>query len=79
VNEDDIQRNLLELAHARMPFGKYAGSYLSDLPEAYVLWFQKKGFPSGRLGELLEYLIDIKANGMEGLLREIRRRGSRLS
>ena len=62
---------LLELANAKMPFGKYAGRYLVDLPEAYVLWFREKGFPPGRLGELMESLVEIKVNGLEGLIRPL--------
>ena len=66
------QAFLLELANAKMPFGKYAGRYLIDLPEAYVLWFKEKGFPGGKLGLQLESLLEIKLNGLEGLVRKLR-------
>ena len=59
------------LANARMPFGKYAGMLLIDLPEAYVLWFERQGFPKGELGEQLASLKDIKVNGLEALLRPL--------
>jgi uncharacterized protein len=62
---------LLRLANARMPFGKYAGSLLIDLPEAYVVWFARKGYPDGEIGELLASLYAIKENGLEGLLRPL--------
>ena len=62
---------LLELANARMPFGKYSGRLLLDLPEPYVVWFAKKGWPEGRIGEMLAALYDIKANGLEPLLRPL--------
>ncbi len=62
---------LLRLANARMPFGKYAGSLLIDLPEAYVVWFCRKGYPEGETGELLAALYAIKENGLEGLLRPL--------
>jgi hypothetical protein len=42
---------LLKLAQAKMPFGKYAGYRLVDLPEAYVIWLSRKGFPKGEPGE----------------------------
>jgi uncharacterized protein (DUF3820 family) len=71
VDESD---QLIALAHATMPFGKYAGRYLSDLPETYVLWFKGKGYPAGRLGEQLRAIEDIKTNGLEPLLRELRNR-----
>ena len=58
---------LVELARMRMPFGRYAGRRLVDLPEPYVVWFRKQGFPRGRLGVLLATLYEIKANGLEDL------------
>lgn len=65
------QRELVELANAKMPFGKYSGRYLVDLPEAYVLWFKGKGYPAGRLGEQLRAIEEIKTNGLEHLLRPL--------
>jgi uncharacterized protein (DUF3820 family) len=62
---------LIRLANARMPFGKYAGSLLIDLPEAYVVWFARVGYPEGQIGELLASLYAIKENGLEGLLRPL--------
>jgi uncharacterized protein (DUF3820 family) len=62
---------LLRLANAKMPFGAYAGRYLVDLPEAYLLWFQNKGWPEGELGFMLRSLLEIKANGLEYLLRPL--------
>jgi len=62
---------LVVLANARMPFGKYAGSYLVDLPETYILWFKGKGYPKGTLGDQLRAMEEIKTNGLEGLLRPL--------
>jgi len=62
---------LIRLANSRMPFGKYAGSLLIDLPEAYVVWFARKGYPKGEIGELLASLYAIKENGLEQLLRPL--------
>ena len=62
---------LVRLANARMPFGKYAGSLLIDLPEAYVVWFARKGYPEGEIGEQLASLYAIKENGLEELLRPL--------
>jgi len=56
-----------ELARYRMPFGKYKGTRLVDLPEPYVVWFSRKGFPEGKLGDLLRTVYEIKANGLEYL------------
>ncbi|MEZ4280553.1 MAG: DUF3820 family protein [Myxococcota bacterium] len=63
---------LVEIARMRMPFGRYAGTRLIDLPEPYVVWFRDKGFPRGRLGALLATLYEIKANGLEPLLASLR-------
>ena len=63
---------LLELAATKMPFGKYSGRLLIDLPEPYVIWFAQKGFPKGRLGEMLATIYEIKVNGLEYLFDPIR-------
>jgi len=55
-----------------MPFGKYKGSLLIDLPEPYVVWFHQKGFPDGELGEMLGTVYEIKLNGLEYLFDHIR-------
>jgi hypothetical protein len=65
---------LERLANARMPFGKYAGRLLIDLPEAYVVWFSHQGYPKGELGEQLASLYVIKENGLESLMRPLVRR-----
>lgn len=58
---------LLELAAMKMPFGKYAGRLLIDLPEPYVVWFARQGFPKGKLGRMLAIVHEIKINGLEYL------------
>jgi len=65
---DDLQK----LAEARMPFGKYKGMLLIDLPESYVVWFSQKGFPPGTLGDRLKAVYEIKLNGLEHLFDPIR-------
>jgi uncharacterized protein (DUF3820 family) len=65
-------KEFLELAEARMPFGKHQGWLLIDLPEPYVVWFKQKGFPNGKLGKQLETVYIIKANGLEHLFDRIR-------
>lgn len=66
------QDDLLALANMTMPFGKYQGKVLMDLPEEYLLWFQKKGFPEGRLGQLLGLCLEVKINGLESILNPLR-------
>ncbi len=63
---------LLELVEMKMPFGKYAGRLLIDLPEPYVVWFAQKGFPEGKLGMMLAIVYEIKVNGLEYLFDPIR-------
>lgn len=67
------QKYLIELAHTKMPYGKYQGYYLVELPEHYVVWYHNKGFPKGKLGEQLQLIYEIKLNGLEPLLRNIRK------
>jgi uncharacterized protein len=66
---------LLKFVKAKMPFGKYAGRLLIDLPEPYVVWFRQKGFPKSELGEMLELLYEIKVNGLEYLFDPFRQKG----
>jgi uncharacterized protein (DUF3820 family) len=61
-------RVLVELANARMPFGRFAGRRLVELPEGYLVWFQQQGWPEGRLGEQLAAILEIKHNGLAYLL-----------
>ena len=63
---------LLKLVRTRMPFGKYKGRLLIDLPEAYIVWFAQQGFPKGELGNMLECVYEIKLNGLEYLLNPLR-------
>jgi uncharacterized protein len=64
----------LKLAKMRMPFGKYKGSLLIDLPEPYVVWFSRKGFPEGQIGEMLRIVYEIKINGLEYLFKPLRKK-----
>ena len=63
---------LIRLAGYRMPYGKYRGRRLIDLPEAYLVWMRQKGFPAGELGEMLATVYEIRLNGLEYLLKELR-------
>jgi len=63
----------LKLYETRMPFGKYSGTRLVDLPEPYVVWFAKKGFPHGSLGDMLKAVYEIKLNGLEYLFEPLRK------
>lgn len=67
------QQLLIKLAHTKMPFGKYEGYFLIDLPEYYVVWYNNKGFPKGQLGDQLQLVYELKLNGLEELVRNIRR------
>ncbi len=64
---------LIDLAHTKMPFGKYEGRYLIDLPEHYVVWYHSKGFPKGKLGDMLKQVYELKLNGLEDLIRNIKK------
>lgn len=66
---------LVKLAAQRMPFGKYAGRLLIDLPEPYVVWFSRQGFPHGKLGEMLAIVYEVKVNGLEYLFEPLREVG----
>ena len=56
-----------------MPYGKYKGRQLLDLPEPYLVWYHGKGFPHGKLGAQLALIYEVKLNGLEGMLRRFQR------
>jgi uncharacterized protein (DUF3820 family) len=58
----------------KMPFGKYKGTLICDLPVHYLEWFQRKGFPEGKMGMLLATIYEIKINGLTYLLDPLRKK-----
>jgi uncharacterized protein (DUF3820 family) len=67
------QKALVEMAWYKMPFGAHKGKFLSELPESYYIWYRRKGFPQGKLGNYMQTVCDMKVNGIEAMLYEIRR------
>jgi uncharacterized protein (DUF3820 family) len=65
--------SLIKLIEWEMPFGKYSGRKLADLPGHYLAWFAREGFPKGELGELLELMFTIDHNQLRGLLDHLRK------
>ncbi|MFO3724291.1 DUF3820 family protein [Pseudomonas sp. HLMP] len=68
MNPESLQRLLTRT----MPFGKYQGRLIADLPGDYLAWFARKGFPSGELGSLLALMYEIDHNGLGELLTPLR-------
>jgi len=64
---------LIDLSNTKMTFGKYKGTYLIDLPEHYIVWYNAKGFPKGKLGMMLGLVYELKLNGLEYLIRKIKK------
>jgi len=67
---------LIDVSKMRMPYGKYKGRFLIDLPEHYIVWYHNKGFPKGKLGQMLGLVYELQLNGLEELIREIKKRYS---
>ena len=65
---------LLQLVEMQMPFGKFKGQLLCNLPVSYLEWFNRKGFPEGKLGMLLQTMYEIKLNGLEYLLQPLKKK-----
>ncbi|PCJ14391.1 MAG: hypothetical protein COB04_15395 [Gammaproteobacteria bacterium] len=65
---------LLDAVNQVMPFGKYKGRKLLELPEPYLVWFHSKGFPDSKLGQQLALMYEVKLNGLEGMLKPMLRR-----
>lgn len=66
------KEDLVKIATVKMPFGKYSGRILIDLPEDYLLWFAKKEFPQGQLGMLMQLALEIKVNGLENIIEPLK-------
>ena len=64
---------LNELVSISMPYGKYKGRLICDLPEFYLVWYESNGFPKGKIGILLATMYEIKLNGLEYLLKPLRK------
>lgn len=62
---------LMKIVRTRMPYGKYKGWLLLDLPEPYLSWYNSKGFPAGKMGEMLNLMYEVKLNGLEGMLKKL--------
>ena len=64
---------LKDLVSIAMPYGKYKGRLICELPEYYLVWYENKGFPAGNIGILLATMYEIRLNGLEYLLKPIRK------
>lgn len=64
---------LRDICVQKMPFGKYKNTVIADLPIHYLEWFQRQGMPAGKLGMMLSTIYEIKLNGLEDLLKPIRK------
>lgn len=67
---------LLDLVKIPMPFGKYKGTLLCNLPISYLEWFSNKGFPEGKLGVLLQTMYEIRLNGLQFLLEPLKNKSA---
>lgn len=74
MQDATIDPSLLKsIVEMKMPFGKYKGTLIGDLPENYLLWFKEKGFPPGKLGVLMETAYEIKLNGLDMLIKQLKK------
>lgn len=71
MNPEDLQK----LVTMEMPYGKFKGRLIADLPGNYLNWFAREGFPSGEIGRLLRLMQEIDHNGLSALLTPLRIRG----
>ena len=62
------EHELIELANTAMPFGKYKGKLLKEIPENYLIWLNAQEYVNGKLSQQLLLMADLKLNGLESLL-----------
>jgi len=74
LDSDLNAQNLLDAVNQTMPFGKYQGRKLIELPEPYLVWFHGQGFPNSKLGRQLALMYEVKVNGLEEMLQGLIRR-----
>ncbi|QOD60494.1 DUF3820 family protein [Polaribacter haliotis] len=74
MEENNLQNRqfLIDLSKMKMPFGKYKGRFLIDLPEHYIVWYRTKGFPKGKLGLQMQLVYELQLNGLEDIIRKIK-------
>jgi uncharacterized protein len=63
---------LNDIVKTKMPFGKYKGTLICNLPISYLEWFQRQGFPKNKLGMMLQTIYEIKLNGLDRLLEPLK-------
>ena len=73
MNPESLQK----LVSLVMPYGKYKGRLIADLPGHYLNWFAREGFPKGEIGRLLALMQEIDHNGLKDLLHPLRRNASK--
>jgi uncharacterized protein len=73
ISEFFDRKILIDLVQFKMPFGKHKGTIICNIPEHYLVWYKQKGFPQGKLGMLLETMYEIRVNGLEYLLKPLKR------
>ena len=67
------EQDLVHIARETMPFGKYQGRLIIDIPEEYLIWLKNKGFPEGKLGDWLALALEVKINSLESLVAPLRK------
>lgn len=68
------RKHLIELVTTKMPYGKFKGRFICDLPEFYLVWYRNKGFPKGKVGILMASMYEIHANGLYPIIQKVKQK-----
>lgn len=74
MNSENSKIHLIKIANYKMPYGKFKGRFLIELPEYYIIWLKNNALPKGELGQFILEIHEIKLNGLENLIRPLIRK-----
>jgi len=64
------KQEFIDALNQIMPYGKYKGHRLYELPGHYLAWFHRQGFPDNKLGQQMALVFEIDHNALKPLFQK---------